>query len=83
MDTFVCPKIARMGMEVTMYDEIKNKIINAIADYYHINNDEYSYEWTAGCTICGDDHEYRWLTLGNVLEAIDDVLGDIAYNVDD
>ena len=66
-----------------MYKEIKNDIIDAIADYYRIESDPNSYEWQAGATILGADGEYRWLTLSDVLSAIDGVIENIAYNFDD
>ena len=66
-----------------MYEELRNDIIKAIAEYYGIDADVNSYDWNAGCTICGNDGEYNWLTLRNVLKAIDGVIEDIAYNLDD
>ena len=64
-----------------MYEEIKNEFIKALADYYHIEADVNSYDFNSGCTVYGDDHEYRWLTLSNVIDALDEALENIAYNL--
>lgn len=52
----------------------REELITALADYFHINEDTRSFEWQGGCTIPGEDGEYRWLTLVNVIEALEDYL---------
>ena len=50
------------------------EVINALADYFQVKpqkGDYFSGDWVCGCTILGDDGEYRWLTLENVIEALD------------
>lgn len=49
----------------------RETFIETIANYYHISKDTKDGDWTGGCTIAGDDREYRWLTLSNILEALE------------
>ena len=58
---------------------VKEQIIKALAEYYAI--DENSCDWEMGATILGDDGEYRWLTLNNVVEALEEVIEEIEYNL--
>lgn len=52
---------------------MRDEIIKALANHFHINTDINSYDWNSGCTICGNDGEYRWLTLREIVEVVDDV----------
>ena len=49
----------------------KEELIEALAVYFQIDEDIDGYDWNSGCTICGNDGEYRWLTLSNVVEALE------------
>ena len=54
----------------------RHEVIEALANYFQIDipmggDLSGSYDWCAGCTISGNDGEYRWLTLENVVDALD------------
>lgn len=51
---------------------LREEVIEAIANYYRITTDTDDYDWNSGCTVRGDDGEYRWMTFNNVLEAIEE-----------
>ena len=52
----------------------RDELIEAIAEYFHISDDLDSFEWVSGATIRGEDGEYRWMTLANIVEAVEDLL---------
>lgn len=49
----------------------RDEIIEALATYYHISPNSPSF--LMGSTVLGSDGEYRWLTLNNVVEALEDL----------
>ncbi len=49
----------------------KSELIETLAEYFCITDDIRSYDWQSGCTICGDNGEYRWLTLANIVDALE------------
>ena len=52
----------------------KEEFIKAIAEYFCITEDTNDYDWNSGCTIYGDDGEHRWMTLSNIMDALEDYL---------
>ena len=53
----------------------KREVIMALAEYFNLDVPEnwddlcHSYAWTSGCSVRGSDN---WLTLENVINALDD-----------
>lgn len=52
----------------------KSEVIEALADYFKLDvpsNIDCDGDWISGATILGNDGEYRWMTLANIIEALD------------
>lgn len=56
----------------------REELIDALASYYHIESNGSQFQ--GGCTILGKDGEYRWLTLENVVEALEDYCEEDDYD---
>lgn len=50
----------------------REKVVEAIADYFHIEADTDGGSWRCGGTILGDDGEYRWETLATIVDILED-----------
>ncbi len=56
--------------------EIKQRLREALAEYFQIDTN--GYDWESGCTIQGKDGNYRWMTLNNIVMVLEDVVEEIA-----